>query len=90
MGGHASGEIASKIAVEEIAEFFRFTAKDQEATWPYKMDKTRNYDENRLATAIKLANARIYERASAEQKLKGMGTTVASRSEPFSRRSCAI
>lgn len=78
MGGHASGEVASKIAVEEISEFFKLTAQDLEATWPFKMDKTRNYDENRLATAIKLANARIYERATIESKLKGMGTTVAS------------
>ncbi len=76
MGGHSSGEIASKIAVDEIQEFFRLTAQDLDATWPYKMDKTRNYDENRLATAIKLANMRIYERANAEQKFKGMGTTV--------------
>jgi PPM family protein phosphatase len=78
MGGHASGEIASKIAVEEIAEFYRFTSKDREATWPYKMDKGRNYDENRLATGIKLANVRIYERANTEAKYRGMGTTVVS------------
>lgn len=78
MGGHSSGEIASKIAVDEISEFFKLTGQDQEATWPFKMDKSKNYDENRLATAIKLANARIYERAGTESKLKGMGTTVAS------------
>ena len=77
MGGHSSGEIASKIAVDEISEFFKLTGQDVEATWPFKMDKSKNYDENRLATAIKLANARIYERAGTESKLKGMGTTVA-------------
>jgi PPM family protein phosphatase len=76
MGGHSSGEIASKIAVEEIAEFFRMTSKDHDATWPFKMDKSRNYDENRLATGIKLANARIYERAATDLKFKGMGTTL--------------
>jgi PPM family protein phosphatase len=76
MGGHSSGEIASKIAVDELAEFFRMTAKDQDATWPFKMDKTKNYDENRLATAIKLANSRIFERASTDNKYKGMGTTI--------------
>src|SRR5687767_140077 len=76
MGGHSSGEIASKIAVEELAEFFRLTSRDIDATWPYKMDKTRNYDENRLATGIKLANMRIFERASVETKFKGMGTTI--------------
>jgi protein phosphatase len=76
MGGHSSGEIASKIAVEEVAEFFRMTSQDLEITWPYKMDKQRNYDENRLATGIKLANMRIFEKASSEQKYKGMGTTI--------------
>jgi protein phosphatase len=76
MGGHSSGEIASKIAVDEMAEFFRMTSQDQEITWPYKMDKQKNYDENRLATGIKLANMRIFEKASAEQKYKGMGTTI--------------
>ena len=78
MGGHSSGEIASGIAVEELGEFFKMTSKDQDATWPYKMDKARNYDENRLATGIKLANVRIFEKASNDQKFKGMGTTIVS------------
>lgn len=77
MGGHSSGEIASRIAIEELCEFFKLTSRDEEATWPFKMDKSRNYDENRLATAIKLANVRIYERANSENKYKGMGTTIA-------------
>lgn len=76
MGGHSSGEIASRIAVDEVAEFFRMTERDEEATWPYKMDRARNYDENRLVTSVKLANARIFEQAQAEAKYKGMGTTI--------------
>jgi protein phosphatase len=78
MGGHSSGEIASKIAVDELAEFFRMTASDQDATWPFKMDKARNYDENRLATGIKLANKSIFDKASSDLKFKGMGTTIVS------------
>ena len=78
MGGHASGEIASKIAVDELAEFYRFTGKDQDATWPFKMNKQLNYDENRLSTGIKLANSRIFERAAVEAKYRGMGTTIVS------------
>jgi protein phosphatase len=77
MGGHASGEIASRIAVEELSEFFKLTSSDEEATWPFKMDRTRNYDENRLATAIRLANVRIFQRASSASRYKGMGTTIA-------------
>ncbi len=76
MGGHSSGEVAAQRAIDELAEFFRLTARDTEATWPYKMDKTKNYDENRLSCAIKLANVRIFERANADQKTRGMGTTI--------------
>ena len=49
MGGHASGEVASEMAVETVADFFRETSKDEDITWPYKMEKGRKYEENRLA-----------------------------------------
>jgi protein phosphatase len=76
MGGHASGEVASRIAVEEMAEFFRMTGRDEEATWPFPMERDRSYDENRLLTGMKLANLRIFERARSDERLTGMGTTL--------------
>ncbi|HKU37336.1 MAG TPA: Stp1/IreP family PP2C-type Ser/Thr phosphatase [Polyangiales bacterium] len=76
MGGHSSGEVASQLAINTMSEFFQATSADPEATWPYKMDKTRGYEENRLVTGIKLANRRIYEAAQREQRLHGMGTTI--------------
>ncbi len=75
MGGHAAGEVASGIAVREVKEFFELTGKDPEATWPFKDDRARNYDENRLVTSIKLANARIMEASEADSSKKNMGTT---------------
>jgi protein phosphatase len=76
MGGHASGEVASQMAVETIMNFFRMTTQDEDATWPYKEDPNLRYDENRLVTAIKFGNQRIYEAASREPRFKGMGTTI--------------
>jgi PPM family protein phosphatase len=82
MGGHASGEVAARIAVEEMAEFFRLTGRDDEATWPFKLDPARGPDENRLLTGVKLANLRIFERAATDQRLRGMGTTLVAASFP--------
>ncbi len=76
MGGHASGEVASKMAVETVQEFFQETSEDEEMTWPYKMDKELGYEENRLTAGIKLANLRIYETASQNSAQRGMGTTI--------------
>ena len=64
------------MSVETLAEFFRATAEDDEITWPYKMDKGRKYEENRVVTGVKLSNRRIHEAASRDSKLKGMGTTI--------------
>jgi protein phosphatase len=78
MGGHAAGEVASGIAVREMKEFFELTGRDPEATWPFKDDRARSYDENRLVTAIKLCNARIIEVSEQDASKKNMGTTCVS------------
>ncbi|TNE49914.1 MAG: Stp1/IreP family PP2C-type Ser/Thr phosphatase [Deltaproteobacteria bacterium] len=76
MGGHACGEVASQIAVETLGRFFEETARDRERTWPFKMDKSLSYEENRLSVAVKLSNKLIYERAQKDMRQKGMGTTL--------------
>jgi protein phosphatase len=78
MGGHASGEVASKMAAETIGEFYQRTRDDEDATWPYKMDRSLSYVENRLVCAIKLANLRIFETSCRDLRYKGMGTTIVS------------
>jgi len=77
MGGHASGEVASKLAADTVVEFYHRTT-DEEITWPYKMDRQLSYIENRLVCGIKLANWRVFEAATRDARFKGMGTTIVS------------
>ncbi|MGC9985702.1 MAG: DUF4143 domain-containing protein [Polyangia bacterium] len=68
MGAHASGEVASKMAVDVIRKFFA-RSKDDNATWPYKMDGALSYPENRLVVAIKQANKKIHEAATGDVRI---------------------
>jgi len=75
MGGHASGEVASRLAVELIVDHFTETGKQQILTWPYKVDRDLRKDINRMVTGVMLANLEIWERSQREARFKGMGTT---------------
>jgi serine/threonine protein phosphatase PrpC len=77
MGGHAAGEVASRIAVDSIAEFVALTAGNEEITWPFGLDDSISYDGNRLKTAIRHANRRVLEATHEKAELEGMATTVA-------------
>lgn len=74
MGGHACGEVASKLSADVIGEFYAHS-KDQDATWPYRYDHNLSYVENRLVAAVRLANARIFQTSQTDANLRGMGTT---------------
>jgi PPM family protein phosphatase len=76
MGGHEAGEVASDMAVKTVADYFSRTKDDDDVTWPFKLDKARRFDENRITTGIKLANLRITEAALQNPRQKSMGTTV--------------
>jgi protein phosphatase len=76
MGGHASGEVASMMAVNTLVQYFRNTANQQPLTWPYKVERGLRADVNRVVTGVMLANLEIHERAQREARCKGMGTTV--------------
>lgn len=77
MGGHAAGEVASRIAVDSIEEFVTLTSGNQEITWPFGLDETISYDGNRLKTAIRHANRKVLEATRESAELEGMATTVA-------------
>ena len=65
MGGHSAGEVASAIAIEELA------ALGSRGPWE---NETAATDD--LKQAILRANRRIREMAAGDRKLLGMGTTL--------------
>lgn len=75
MGGHAAGDVASRIAVETVVSYFRATAEYEPTTFPLRLPQLE-IERNRMATAIKMANSNIFETAAADADKKGMGTTV--------------
>jgi protein phosphatase len=76
MGGHNAGEVASHLAVETIHGFIAESAKTADITWPFGLEVKNSIDANRLVTAVRLANQKIYSEGSKAAELSGMGTTV--------------
>jgi protein phosphatase len=76
MGGALAGEVASKLAVDLVLDYFR----QGEETGSYPDFGTAPPDVSpngrHLASAIQRANAAIYEQGQAKQSQQGMGTTI--------------
>jgi protein phosphatase len=75
MGGHRAGDIASKMAIEAVSEFFLATEKE-DITWPFHFDPNLPFAVNRLVTSVQVANSRIYQQSLRNADQQGMGTTV--------------
>ena len=77
MGGHVAGEVASRLAVDTIADFIEQTkAAGPDHTWPFPLDTALSTDANRLTAAFRLANRTIAAKMAAAQGLRGMATTA--------------
>jgi serine/threonine protein phosphatase PrpC len=76
MGGETHGEVASSLAVQTIVTHCR-EAENSRAT-PTFGEPQPDVSErtNRLASAIHLANRKVFEMASANPEQKGMGATI--------------
>jgi serine/threonine protein phosphatase PrpC len=76
MGGHASGEIASKLAIDVIRDYFR-AFKEGRAPLIGKFDEEYSETSKAIGSSLHLANKAIYEAANSNAGWQGMGTTVA-------------
>jgi len=77
MGGHAAGEIASRVAADTIEAFVQQTEGITSGfTWPFRYNPEWGIDGNRLVCALLLANREIAQRVVDEPALRGMATTA--------------
>src|ERR1700676_2235937 len=76
MGGEAHGEVASHLAVQTIVTHCQ-QAENSRATPIFGEPQTDVSERtNRLASAIHLANRKVFETAAANSEQKGMGATI--------------
>ncbi len=78
MGGHAAGEIASRLAVDAVEAFIQDTRDaDVTRTWPFPYDRDLSLDGNRVKAALRVANRRLAAAMADNDALRGMATTAA-------------
>ena len=79
MGGHQSGEVASRMAINEIESFYEETLKQESPIdlplWPAGRRKPKSREERRLIASMVRANSVIHRAAGENPKYNGMGTT---------------
>jgi protein phosphatase len=75
LGGHAAGEVASRIVVDKIDQFITHSA-EADRTWPVDYDLALSYDGNRLKAALLMADKGIQRDIQDNPERESMGSTV--------------
>jgi len=76
MGGHASGEVASRIAADTIRNYLEKIQMSNAETWPEHWDSERRASSNLLRDAILSAHQHVMSAVDEDPARRGMGTTV--------------
>jgi PPM family protein phosphatase len=76
MGGHAAGEVASAMAIEEIRRSLDEAKAEIESFAREPKDEGRQALVRVLDEAVRRAHRAVFERGTRETDKKGMGTTV--------------
>jgi protein phosphatase len=82
MGGHAAGEVASRLAVESIERHISGSDPRKEPTLPASLrspspeEAALPIPARRVLTSIRLANHEIVRSVRRNRSMRGMGTTV--------------
>jgi serine/threonine protein phosphatase PrpC len=76
MGGHASGQVASQLAVKSIREYVTVRAQTPDHSFTFPVPGRYGPPERLLSNAIQWANERLFIESMKERECEGMGTTV--------------
>ena len=76
MGGHAAGEIASRLAADEIDRVVSSRVQEAGETWPDNWDPNLSMYGNLLVEAIQAGHLHVTDAVERNPDFKGMGTTV--------------
>jgi PPM family protein phosphatase len=76
MGGHLGGEFASRLTVETVRNIFHDLDEDPETTLVGDEEYAVNDLGERMRYAIRMASVRVFEEATQNSHLSGMGTTA--------------
>jgi len=74
MGGHGHGDLASKLAVDAIRDWF--VGSNTPRPNPSGAQKADQRTARRLVVAVQQAHKRIFQAIAAQPHLDGMGTTI--------------
>jgi serine/threonine protein phosphatase PrpC len=76
VGGYSHGETAAELAVTSGQYFVRASRDSLDASWPLGYDVSRSMNENRLMTAIQLANRQICQMKTTSPDHASAGSTI--------------
>jgi protein phosphatase len=76
MGGQAAGEVASKLAVDSVLEYFRQHSPNGDFPQVGEKFDDISPEANALASAVQAAGACIYQESREHPGRQGMGTTI--------------
>ena len=76
MGGHSSGEVASRLAVQHVIDYLQSICRQPEFSFDREVPPMNDLPARRLYGAIHHANERVGIESMKERRYEGMWTTI--------------